>query len=142
MADQRFDTDDEDSITIRQAIKFMDALTKNARASYIRRQKHWNREVPFDDSIIANNPVFIEPLLSVASDNGLDLGERWMSEVYAKLTLLRRQILQLRYDDGLTYKEISVKLGYPIKYIYSQEYYAIKKFRDRSLKGENPDGQK
>jgi len=135
-------TDDDDSKTIGQAIKFMEILTRNARADYISRQKHWNKEVPFDDTIIANNTVFIEQYLSVASDSGFDFGERWMSEVFDKLILMQQRILTLTLVDGLTDREAADVLGCDIEFVYRHKYRAIKKFRDRILKGDNRNGKK
>jgi len=135
-----YDSNDEDDKLVREFTAFMDAVTGSARADYRRRQKHWNREIPYDDVLTVKQPDYDETQPSAPAGN-FEFEERRMAEVFSKLTSVWRQILTLSFVYRFQAQEIADMLGRSVEYVYMNKHRAIKKMRDYILNGGGSDKQ-
>jgi len=137
--DSKHYSEDEDRELIKRCIGFMVAVTNSARADYFRHQKHWHKEIPYDDVLNEMDLSYstLQPYPEPVSD--FELEERRISDALSKLTLLQRRILTLRYIYRFHVQEIADILGCSVEFVYRHKHRAIKKLRDDILRGGEPD---
>lgn len=132
MKKQNYIFDDSEHELIAQFTAFMASVVRSAKIDYIRRQRHWNREISMDE--LPEAPVdlqWFEPL----SETGFDFEEERLSRAFSELPVLRQRILEMAFVERLSAQKIAQRLNCSVKYIYNQKHAALKKLRDVLLKG-------
>ena len=139
--DPKHYSEDEDRELIKRCMAFMVAVTDSARADYLRRQKHWHKEILYDDVLNEMDLSYstLQPYPDAISD--FEFEERRISDALSKLSLLRRRILTLRFVYGFHSQEIADILGCSVEFVYLHKHRAIKKLRDDILRGGESDGR-
>jgi len=132
----QYSFDAADGELIAQFMGFMVKVVKSARIDYIRRQRHWNREIPMDKlPIPPDPPPESERWLDVVPQGSFNFAEERISKALSDLPILRQRILELSFIENLPAQEIAEILGCSIKYVYNQKHAALKKLRNILLNG-------
>ena len=127
-------SNDEDTELIAQFTSFMRVLVKDARVDYLRRQKHWYKEVPLDSILNTADDFFTDSYTFANGEHGFDFDCDSVSDVYSRLSPIQRQILVLFFVDGYNPQEIADRLSCSVKQVYDQKYIALKKIREYVMK--------
>jgi len=119
---------------------FMKKVIISAKVDYIRRQRHWKREVLmdelpelFDESHRLNQGV------TTTMTSGFSFTEDRLTVALSTLGAQQRRILEFSYINELSAQEIAAILGCPVKAVYNQKYTALKKLRKVLLNGGEKD---
>ncbi len=132
MKKQSYIFDDSEHELIAQFTAFMTSVVRSAKIDYIRRQRHWNREISMD--VLPEAPVDLQ-WFEALSETGFDFEEERLSRAFSELPVLRQRILEMVFVKRLSAQEIAQRLNCSVKYIYNQKHAALKKLRDILLKG-------
>lgn len=132
MKKQSYIFDDSEHELIAQFTAFMTSVVRSAKIDYIRRQRHWNREISMD--VLPEAPVDLQ-WFEALFETGFDFEEERLSRAFSELPVLRQQILEMAFVKRLSAQEIAQRLNCSVKYIYNQKHAALKKLRDILLKG-------
>lgn len=87
------------------------AIAKNMVRNYFRERKH--SRLQFDDDLIHT----IQEKTVKEIESGSERLEA-LKKCFQKLTNTNRHLLKLRYEEGMTIKEIATKLGRPLQGMY------------------------
>ena len=135
------DNDSADGELRARFTAFMVQLVTNAKADYIRRQKHSKREILMDTLPESNDRAFAEERWqNGVSDKEFNFAEKRISDALSSLPALRRRILELSFIERLTAQEIAETLECSVKFVYDQKHAALKKLRDILVRGSERDG--
>jgi len=132
MKKQSYIFDDSEHELIAQFTAFMTSVVRSAKIDYIRRQRHWNREISMD--VLPEAPVDLQ-WFEALFETGFDFEEERLSRAFSELPVLRQRILEMAFVKRLSAQEIAQRLNCSVKYIYNQKHAALKKLRDILLKG-------
>jgi RNA polymerase sigma factor (sigma-70 family) len=128
----RFNIIDDEPDLLWQFTAWLQKVVGYARLEYLRKLDYKKLETSLDE---ASNeiPAYEDPI--PVSKDGIDFEGEGLSEAFAGLNQLRRQILILTFVEGLTAQETADKLNCTVDYVYLHKHRAIKALRDQLMGG-------
>jgi len=125
-----------------QFTAFMEKVVSHAKIDYIRRQRHWRREVLMDELPELLDGNSSSQHWPISSTSGFHFAEDRIATALSSLPAKQRRILELSYIDDLSAQEIATILDYQVKTVRNQKCIALKKLREALLNGGGTDAQK
>ncbi len=132
--------DPSDNELIARFSAFMTLVVTSAKTDYLRKQRKWSNEIPMNEPPESKDiPACHERWQSAVSENEFYFSEDRISDELSNLPQMRKRILEMSFIEGWSAMEIAEKLGCTVKYVYDQKHAALKKLRDRLLRGGDGD---
>jgi len=128
----RFVIEYDDIDLFQRFTAYMELVVTHAGIDYVRRQAFRKNEVnigltPPDDIVDFNAfPI---------SSHEFDFEEKRLADTFSQLNLLRRRVITLHYAEDLSLQETAERLNCSIKFVYLIKHRALKKLRDKLMKG-------
>ena len=125
--------EDDDMDLLRQFCAWIEVVVEHAAIDYDRRQNHRKMEVVTELPVPDRDVVTGD--FTVITGGEFEIEEEKLSKEFSKLNLLRRRILTLSFEEGLSAEAIADRLHCQIGYVYKQKSLAIKFLRNRLMGG-------
>jgi len=135
----RFLIEDDDLDLVRRFTAYMEKVVYNARIDYLRSQDYLKKE-NIAKQLLADDLITYEDPLP-ATDSEFDIEDERLAAAYYRLTPMRRQILKLTFDEGLSAEDAADRLNCPVKYVYNHKHEALKRLRNLLMESGDGHGE-
>jgi DNA-directed RNA polymerase specialized sigma subunit, sigma24 homolog len=124
--------DDDNSKLRAEFTAYLQRVVYHAKAAYIRKYIRPNYNLPVVD--ISESDLSYVQNWNI-SQNDFEFEDPTHTEAYSNLSLIQQQVLKLLFVYGLTPQEVAAKMNCPVKSVYNHKHEAMKKLRDKLLRG-------
>ena len=115
---------------------WIEKLVKNAKIDYLRQQNKAEPEFVSIDELFEDEQLIGARDVVISEDkDSFDFQEERLAEVFYKLPLMKRKILELLFIECIKPEEIASRLNCSPQYVYNQRFLALKQLRKKLDKG-------
>ena len=137
---QKF-ADDRDELRA-EFTAWLDTLIRRAKLNYLKKIKPPVELVSLDDLHEDNLPYIEDEWINRVAfeDSGFNFEEERLANAYAELSLMRQQVLEMLFVDGLKVREIARILNCSTQYVSDQKQKGLKYLRKRLIEDGDANG--